>query len=95
MLSQLQQFKLLDIALIQSCGFPVRLKHSNFLKNYGALFVDNTQIYSDVEKCNSVLSSANIKEWHVGKTMVTNYNLANNRLNFSLWTIGYAQAMAS
>lgn len=69
-LSQLQQFKLLDIALIQSCGFPVRLKHSHFLKNYGALFVDNAQILSDVEKCNHILSSANLKEWHVGNTMV-------------------------
>lgn len=75
MLSQLQQFKILDIALIQSCGYPVRLKHSNFLKVYGALFVeDGSQVLSNVEKCFHILDVANLKEWHVGKTMVCYYH---------------------
>lgn len=71
MLNQLQQFKILDIALIQSCGFPIRLKHSHFVKNYEALFVDTkSQLLTDKEKCFSILDRANLKEWHIGKTMV-------------------------
>ena len=81
MLSQLQQFKLLDIALIQSCGFPVRLKHSNFIKNYDALLVDNSQLLSDVKKCGHILTSANLKEWHIGSTMVSS-------LSVGEWHIG-------
>lgn len=72
MLSQLQQFKVLDIALIQSCGFPIRITHSNFLKNYGALLVgDDKETLSAADKCVGILDSANLKEWYVGKTMVS------------------------
>lgn len=84
-LSQLQQFKILDIALIQSCGFPVRLKHSHFIKNYEALFLDSkSRVLSDREKCFSILDRANLKEWHVGKTAVWEGKLLLNSLNY-LW----------
>lgn len=70
-LSQIQQFKILDIALIQSCGFPVRLTHSNFLKNYSVLCVNsNAELLSDKEKCVVILDVSHLKEWHVGQTKV-------------------------
>ena len=75
-LNQIQQFKILDVALIQSCGFPVRLKHSIFLKNYNALYVDDkSQVLCDSDKCFRILDTANLKEWHVGKTVVRMYVL--------------------
>ena len=70
-LKQLQQFKILDAALIQSCGFPIRIKHSIFLQNYNSLFVDAkiTEV-SAREKCERILQAAHIKDYHVGLTMV-------------------------
>lgn len=71
-LSQLQLLKIFDIALIQLCGYPIRLRHSNFLKNYQILCIDNkAKLLSSKEKCHNILVSARLKDWYIGNTMVS------------------------
>ena len=68
---QLQEFKVLDTALMQSYGYPVRIKHAHFLKIYGALLPsDLTEQLTAKRKCERILQEAVLKDYRVGRTTV-------------------------
>ncbi len=71
-LDQLQELKVLDTALMQSCGYPVRLNHDKFFVNYHVLLSPQATSECDTlaEKCEKILQEAAVKNYHVGTNSV-------------------------
>ena len=72
MLHQLQQLRVLDTALIQSCGYPVHMSYSTFTQQYGVLLLRGTHLEASRETCQQVLETMKLEEWRLGKSQVRN-----------------------
>ena len=70
MLHQLQQLRVLDTALIQSCGYPVHMSYSTFTQQYGVLLLRGTHLEASRETCQHVLETTRLEEWRLGKSQV-------------------------
>ena len=69
-LHQLQQLRVLDTALIQSCGYPVHMSYSTFTQQYGVLLLRGTHLEVSRETCQQVLETVRLEEWRLGKSQV-------------------------
>ena len=69
-LHQLQQLRVLDTALIQSCGYPVHMSYSTFTQQYGVLLLRGTHLEASRETCQRVLETTRLEEWRLGKSQV-------------------------
>lgn len=71
MLAQLQQFRVLDTALIQSCGYPVHLDHAHFVERYSSLMIGNQGLLNDhVSVCRAVLQNLSFTDYRIGNSQV-------------------------
>ena len=74
MLTQLQHLRVLDIALIQSCGYPVHLEHGVFVERYSSLLIGNRSPVKegrDVKAiCQVVLSQLKLTDYRIGNSQV-------------------------
>ena len=73
MLAQLQHFRVLDTALIQSCGYPVHLEHGAFAERYSSILIgDRGSSAKDGPKdvCEAILSHMNLTDYKIGNTQV-------------------------
>lgn len=71
MLSQLQHLRILDTALIQSCGYPTRIEHFIFVKKYSHLLLRSKLNEDDRNICEDILKNANLQDYQVGDTQVS------------------------
>ena len=74
-LHQLQQLRVLDTALIQSCGYPVHMSYSTFTQQYGVLLLRGTHLQASRETCQHVLETTRLEEWRLGKSQVRSLSL--------------------
>lgn len=74
MLAQLQQFRILDTALIQSCGYPVHIEMTRFVNRYSPLLMEGkgpaiaSRDISTITQ--AVLSKRNLSDYRVGNIQV-------------------------
>ena len=70
MLSQLQHLRVLDTALIQSCGYPTRIDHCVFAKKYSDLLLRGQVNTYDRRTCKAILEKSSLQDFHIGKSQV-------------------------
>lgn len=74
MLAQLQNFRVLDTALIQSCGYPVHLEYGAFAERYSPILIGDRGSVKDGNghkaTCETVLSHMNLTDYKIGNTQV-------------------------
>ena len=74
MLGQLQQFQILDTALIQSCGYPIHLEHDRFVERYSPLLLESRGVLKDERDlktvCQAVLKKTKITDYRIGNSQV-------------------------
>ena len=74
MLAQLQHFRVLDTALIQSCGYPVHLEHRAFAERYSSILIGDRGSMKDgsgpKDVCEAVLSHMTLTDYKIGNTQV-------------------------
>lgn len=74
MLAQLQHFRVLDTALIQSCGYPVHLEHGVFAERYSSILLGDRDPVKDGRGpkavCQAVLSHMNLTDYKIGNSQV-------------------------
>ena len=70
-LTQLQHLRVLDVALIQSCGYPIRMSHDKFMTSYSSLLIseDTTQLPRDT--CRALVEAAQLEDCVVGSHQVS------------------------
>ena len=77
MLAQLQHFRVLDTALIQSCGYPVHLEHGTFAERYSSILIGDRGSVKDgsgpKDVCEAVLSHMSLTDYKIGNTQVKYY----------------------
>ena len=75
MLAQLQQFRILDTALIQSCGYPVHIEMPRFVSRYSSLLMEgqgsSSMDHRDISATTqAVLTKRSLSDYRIGKTQV-------------------------
>ncbi|XP_064396832.1 uncharacterized protein LOC135343755 isoform X2 [Halichondria panicea] len=69
-LTQLQHLRVLDTALIQSCGYPVRISHDKFIDSYSPLLICKNSTHSPSETCRALIQAAQLEDYLVGSHQV-------------------------
>lgn len=72
MLAQLQQFRILDTSLIQSCGYPVHIEMKSFVERYSPLLMEGRdKAQRDLPTvCQAVLNKRNVSDYRIGNSQV-------------------------
>jgi len=76
MLPQLQELKVLDTALMQSGGYPVRPAHSQFLRSYQVLLSSQQSLQEQLslrDRCERILQEAGLKAYSLGHNSVSSH----------------------
>jgi len=69
-LRQLQHLRVLDTALIQSCGYPVHMSFRSFTKQFATVLMRDTTLEPSPETCQQALEISGLQEWRIGKSQV-------------------------
>ena len=74
MLTQLQELKVLDTALMQSGGYPVRPAYNQFLRSYQVLLSSQQPLQEQLsprDRCERILQEAGLKDYTLGQSSVS------------------------
>ena len=69
-LHQLQHLRVLDTALIQSCGYSVQMTFADFLSRYSSSILRETELEVTGDNCRRILQVSRLQEWQIGHTKV-------------------------
>ena len=75
MLAQLQQFRVLDTALIQSCGYPVHLELTVFVQRYAPLLMGDKESLKKDDRdlkqvCHAICTNMKLSDYRMGNSQV-------------------------
>ena len=70
LLQQIQYYQLVDIALMQSTGYPVHVDIEGFVDRYGSPLLSEGSLPMTADTCTRILKSTDLDNWCVGRTQV-------------------------
>lgn len=69
-LQQVQHLQLVDIALMQSTGYPVHINIEEFVERYANAILCEASLPMTADTCTRVLEHADLTQWCVGRSQV-------------------------